>query len=125
MTDLPFVIRTLARRGLVRPGRPDRVFGQLNTLRTWGYTLAGELRASAARFPNRLAVIDDKRSITYARLVRRSDRVARALRDGAGVQSGDRVGVLCRNHGGMVELMIAITALGADPVLVNTGLSGP
>jgi acyl-CoA synthetase (AMP-forming)/AMP-acid ligase II len=125
LADLPFIVRTLARRGLVKPGRPDRMLGQLQSLRTWGYTLAGELRASAARWPDRTAVIDDRRTITYRRLVRRTDRVARALQESAGVQAGDRVGLLCRNHGGMVELMIAVTALGADPVLMNTGLAGP
>lgn len=122
--DLPFVFSTLARRGLARPGRPDRVLGQITTLREWGYTLAGELRGSAARFPDRVAIIDDRGSITYRRLVRRTDRLAHALKGWAGVVPGDRVGVLCRNHGGMVEVMIATSGLGADPVLVNSGLSG-
>jgi acyl-CoA synthetase (AMP-forming)/AMP-acid ligase II len=122
---MPFILRTLARRGMLAPGRPDRIFGQLNTLRTWGYTLAGELRAAAARYPKRTAVLDEHRSITYENLVRRTDRVARALHEGLGVRSGERVGLMCRNHGGMIELMVAITTVGADPVLVNTGLSGP
>src|SRR5262245_43533633 len=122
---MPFVLRTLAGAGLLRPGRPDRMVNQLRTLQTWGYTLAGELRAAAARYPDRTCIIDDRRTITYARLVRRTDRVARALHELVDVQQGDRVGVMCRNHGGLVELMIAITTLGADPVLMNTGLSGP
>src|SRR5262245_62443347 len=121
---MPFILGTLARRGMLTPGRPDRLARQLNTLRTWGYSLAGELRATAARYPRRVAVIDEWRSITYEKLVRRTDRVGRALQMSIGVGPGDRVGILCRNHGGMIELMIAVTALGADPVLVNTGLSG-
>jgi acyl-CoA synthetase (AMP-forming)/AMP-acid ligase II len=125
VSDIPFILRTLAQRKLARPGRPDRVFRQLATLRTWGYSLAGELRAAAARWPNRVAIVEDGRSITYRNLVLRSDRIAAALRLHGGVESGDRVGLLCRNHGGMVELMIALTVLGADPVLVNTGLSEP
>jgi acyl-CoA synthetase (AMP-forming)/AMP-acid ligase II len=122
--DLPFVLATLARRGLIRPGRPDRVLGQISALRDWGYTLAGELRGSAARFPDRIAIIDERGSITYQRLVKRTDRLAQALRGAAGVAAGDRVGILCRNHGGMVEMMVAASGLGADPVLINTGLSG-
>jgi acyl-CoA synthetase (AMP-forming)/AMP-acid ligase II len=122
---MAFVLTTLARRGLARPGHPGRILGQLSALRTWGYTLAGELRASAARFPDRTAIVDDRGSITYQRLVRRTDRLARALRAAAGVMAGDRVGILCRNHGGMVEAMVATTAVGADPVLMNTGLSAP
>jgi acyl-CoA synthetase (AMP-forming)/AMP-acid ligase II len=123
--ELPFVLATLARRGLARPGRPDRVLAQLITLRRWGYTLAGELRASAARHPDRAAIVDDRGGISYRRLVRRTDRLARALGAVAGVRAGDRIGILCRNHGGMVELMVAAATVGADPVLVNTGLSAP
>lgn len=123
--DLPFVLTTLARRGFARPGRPDRIVNQLATLRSWGYTLAGELRASAARYPDRTVIIDDRGSITYRGLVRRTDRLARALRSAAGVNPGDRIGILGRNHGGMVEMMVGSAALGADPVLVNTGLSAP
>ncbi|HEX6870154.1 MAG TPA: AMP-binding protein [Micromonosporaceae bacterium] len=123
--DLPFVLSTLARRGVARPGRPDRIMGQIMALRAWGYTLAGELRGSAARFPDRIAIIDDEQSITYRRLVRRTDRLARAMKNSWGVLEGDRLGILCRNHGGMVEVMVAATALGADPVLINTGLSRP
>jgi acyl-CoA synthetase (AMP-forming)/AMP-acid ligase II len=121
---MSFVLNTLARRRMLTPGRPDRIFKQLYTLRTWGYSLAGELRSAAARYPRRVAVIDEWRSITYEKLVRRTDRVGRALQTTLGIGPGDRVGILCRNHGGMIELMIAVTALGADPVLVNTGLSG-
>jgi acyl-CoA synthetase (AMP-forming)/AMP-acid ligase II len=101
------------------------MLGQMSTLRHWGYTLAGELRGSAARFPTRIAIIDDRGSITYQKLVNRTDRLARALKSAEGVEPGHRVGVLCRNHGGMVEVMVATAAVGADPVLINTGLSAP
>ncbi len=120
-----FALATLARRGLAKPGRPDRILAQLVTLRRWGYTLAGELRASAARHPDRPAIVDERGTITYAGLVRRTDRLAHALGLTAGVRAGDRIGILCRNHAGMVELMIAAATIGADPVLVNTGLSAP
>jgi len=123
--DLPFVLTTLARRGLLRPSRPDRAIAQLLMLRRWGYTLTGELRGSAARFPNRAALVDERGSITYAKLVRRTDRLGHGLRAVAGLRAGDRIGLLCHNHAGMVELMVAASTIGADPVLINTGLSAP
>ncbi|RIV38913.1 AMP-binding protein [Micromonospora radicis] len=122
--DLPFVVGTLTRRGLLTPGRPTRVAAQLNALRKWGWSLAGELRQAAARDPDRIAVVDDRGTeSTYAELLDRSTRLARALRAGLGVQAGDRIAVLCRNHPGLVETIVAATLLGADAVLVNTGLS--
>lgn len=119
-----FLFRTLARRGLLAPGRPDKVARQLNALRRWGFSLTGELRSAAARSPERLAVIDEDRSLTYAELAMRSRRLANALRASYGLGPGDRIGLLCRNSAAMFESMLAAGTIGADVVLVNTGL-GP
>ncbi|MEU5944069.1 AMP-binding protein [Micromonospora sp. NPDC047465] len=122
--DLPFVVATLTRRGLLAPGRPIRVAAQLGALRKWGWSLAGELRQAAARDPDRAAVVDERGAeLTYAELLDRAERLARATRAAFGVQPGDRVGVLCRNHHGLIETVVAAILLGADAVLVNTGLS--
>ncbi|GII22353.1 AMP-binding protein [Planosporangium mesophilum] len=119
-----FLIRTLARRGLLSPGRPDRVARQLNALRRWGFTLTGEMRSAAARDPRRVAVIDETRSVTYGELAMNARRLANGLRAGYGLAEGDRLGLLCRNSVSMFESMLAAGMIGADVVLVNTGL-GP
>ncbi|RSM47463.1 acyl-CoA synthetase [Actinoplanes sp. ATCC 53533] len=121
---VPFLVATLARRGLLRPGPPADVIRQFAALHRWGFGLAGELRQAAARDPGRVAVIDEQRALTYRELLDRAERLARALRADLGVEPGDRVGLLCRNSAGMIETLVAVTSLGADAVLVNTGLSG-
>jgi len=121
---VPFLVATMARRGLLRPGPPADVIRQFAALRRWGFGLAGELRQAAARDPGRVAVIDEHRAVTYHELLQRAERLARGLRD-LGVGPGDRVGLLCRNSAGMIETLVAVTTLGADAVLVNTGMSGP
>jgi acyl-CoA synthetase (AMP-forming)/AMP-acid ligase II len=120
----PVVIAaTLARRGVLNPGSPVRVARQLNSLRSWGFSLAGELRQAALRSPDRVAVIDEQRGdITYAELLAGAEGVANALR-AAGIAAGDRIGVLCRNHVGAIETMVGACLLGVDAVLANTGLS--
>lgn len=122
--EAAFLLRTLARRGLLKPGRPDKVARQLDALRRWGFSLTGEMRSAAARDPNRLAVIDETRSVTYGDLAYRVQRLANALRAAYAITPGDRVGLLCRNSAAMFESMLAIGTIGADVVLVNTGL-GP
>jgi acyl-CoA synthetase (AMP-forming)/AMP-acid ligase II len=123
--QLPHTLLTLGRRGLFRPGLPHRVTAQLNELRAWGFGLAGELRSAAARDGTAVAIVDEQRGeISYGRLLDRAERLARSLRGSADLRPGDRVGLLCRNHAGMVEAMLAVNLLGADTVLVNTGLSG-
>jgi acyl-CoA synthetase (AMP-forming)/AMP-acid ligase II len=121
--DAPFVLTTLVRRRVLMPGRPDRLVRQLTALSRWGFGLAGEMRSTAARSPDRLAVVDDTRAVTYAELDLRVRRLANALRTAYGVRPGDPIGVLCHNSVGMVEVMIAIVALGGRAVLINTGLA--
>ncbi|GIF14462.1 AMP-binding protein [Actinoplanes teichomyceticus] len=117
--DALFVAGTMLRRGLLNPGHPVRIVRQFAALGRWGFGLAGELRQAAARSPRRVAVIDERRQVTYAQLLDRAERLAGALP----VAPGDRVGLLCRNSARMVEALVAVTTRGADPVLVNTGLS--
>jgi acyl-CoA synthetase (AMP-forming)/AMP-acid ligase II len=122
--EVAFLLRTLARRGLLKPGRPDKVARQLDALRRWGFSLTGEMRSAAARDPKRIAVIDGTRSVTYGELAHRVQRLANALRAAYAINPGDRIGLLCRNSAAMFESMLALGAIGADVVLVNTGL-GP
>ncbi|WP_103939712.1 AMP-binding protein [Thermomonospora echinospora] len=108
------------RSGLWRPGHPTRVARQLAGLRRWGTTLGGSFISAAARDPDRPAIVDDYGALTYAEVDARTDRLATALGEGG---ARPRVAVLCRNHRGMVETLVACSKLGSDVVLLNTGMS--
>ncbi|MEV0713313.1 AMP-binding protein [Asanoa sp. NPDC050611] len=114
---------TLARRGLLTPGAPQRIAAQLLALRRWGYGLGGSLLSAAARSPAAVALIDPDGTLSYADLRRLSFGLARALRSEHGIGPGDRVGVLCRNHRGFVQSVAALSLLGADAVLINTAFA--
>lgn len=112
--------RMFVRSGMARPGPPLRVLRQLDALRRWGTLLGGTLVSTAARDPGRIAIIDDEGELTYGEVDARTDRLAAALgRFGA----APRVAVLCRNHRGMVETLVAASKRGSDLVLLNTGMS--
>ena len=111
------------RSGVAGPMRPDRSMRQLDALRRWGPTLPGALAAAAAVAPHAPAVVDDAGTSTYAELSDRVHRLAAAFAD-LGLSELDRVGVLCRNHAGLVTTVLALATLGADAVLLNTG-AGP
>jgi acyl-CoA synthetase (AMP-forming)/AMP-acid ligase II len=68
--------------------------------------------------PDRVAIIDKRREITYRDLDERSTRFAHALQ-AAGVQPGDHVGVLATNCIEWVEAMLAIYKMRARVVNVN------
>jgi acyl-CoA synthetase (AMP-forming)/AMP-acid ligase II len=118
---VPVVMR---RSGLLWPGSPSRMVRQLAALQRWGTTLAGSFIVAAVRDPDRPAIIDEFGTLTYAEVDARTTRLATAL--GAGIAAEDgppRVALLCRNHRGMAESLIACGKLGADAVLLNTGLA--
>ncbi|XRQ13554.1 AMP-binding protein [Actinomadura welshii] len=108
----------LLRTGLLFAGGPRRLGRQLGTLRRWGTTLAGLVAAAAARSPSRPALIDDEGVRTFAELDERAARLAAGLPLHG---PRPRVGVLCRNHRGMVETLVACSRRGAEVVLLNTG----
>ncbi|MFI2487788.1 AMP-binding protein [Promicromonospora kroppenstedtii] len=113
----------LVRSGVLAPGlRVHRDVAAVWQLVTWGPSIAGGYRASTVRAPHQTAFADEQRSVTFRELDERANRLANALRD-RGVGLGSPVAVLCRNHGGLIEAMVALAKLGATTLLLNSGLS--
>jgi acyl-CoA synthetase (AMP-forming)/AMP-acid ligase II len=54
----------------------------------------------------------------------RTNALANAMRE-EGIQAGDSVGIMCRNHRGWIEAVVACSKLGAHVLLLNTAFSGP
>jgi acyl-CoA synthetase (AMP-forming)/AMP-acid ligase II/uncharacterized membrane protein len=116
--------RVLAGAGLARPMRPDRLLRALLALGRFGTTPAAGYAASAARFPDELAIVDEAGALSFERVHRRTNALAHALSD-AGVLEGDGVAVMCRNHRGFVETTVALSKLGANALFLNTSFAGP
>ncbi|MEU4311907.1 AMP-binding protein [Nocardia sp. NPDC024068] len=115
------VLRQVTVSGVVR-SRPEVVLKQLLSLNKWGFNLAGGYAAGAAHSPDRIAVIDDQGQRTFAEMNERSTALAGALAE-VGLGAGDAIGLLSRNHAGMVETMVAAGKLGVDVALLNAGLA--
>jgi acyl-CoA synthetase (AMP-forming)/AMP-acid ligase II len=106
-------------------------FNPLNLLRVaWvvrrhGFRPSGMAASSALRHPNQVAVIDDFGSLTYRELDQRVRGLAAVLRARHGVGPDRPLGVLCRNHRGFLEGLLAASTLSADAILLNTEFPGP
>jgi len=118
------VARALIDTGMFEPLRPDRTMQSLVALRRWGATPAGAYSGAAARHPNRLAVIDERGALSFREVHRRTNALARELRE-AGIGTGDGVAIMCRNHRGFVEATVACSKLGAGALFLNTAFAGP
>jgi acyl-CoA synthetase (AMP-forming)/AMP-acid ligase II len=118
------VARVLLGTGMVRPERPDRTVRVLGTLRRWGSSSGAAYTISAIRCPQRVAIVDEKGTLTFAEVNARTNALARALQ-AAGVGEQDGVAIMCRNHRGFIEATVACAKVGASVLYLNTAFAGP
>jgi acyl-CoA synthetase (AMP-forming)/AMP-acid ligase II len=114
----------LARSGVIRPLLPSRLITLGRVLSAWGTGPAGGFHACAVLDPDREGVVDELGSLTFGQMQRRANALARALAE-RGVEEGDAVAVLCRNHRGFVDATLGVAKLGADLLYLNTAFAGP
>jgi acyl-CoA synthetase (AMP-forming)/AMP-acid ligase II len=118
------VVKTLLGTGMIAPTRPDRAVRAARALRRWGPTPAAAYTGSAARYPDRAAVIDERGTLTFGEVHRRTNALARALQT-EGLKEGDGVAIMCRNHRGFIDATVACSKLGANALYLNTAFAGP
>jgi fatty-acyl-CoA synthase len=80
------------------------------------------LERSAAVFPEKDAIVDGDRRISYREFALETTRLARSL-GAAGVEPGDRVAYLCPNTPEMLVAHFAVPLAGAVLVAINTRLA--
>src|SRR5918999_4687393 len=117
-------VATLARAGMIRPQRPDRLENAAFALIRGGATPAAGYKAAATRYPDELGLIDESGTLTFRELHERSNALAHALAR-EGVKAGDGVAIMCRNHRGWVDAYVAVNKLGGNAMFMNTAFSGP
>ena len=122
--DFAFELKTFNDVGLIRPIRPDKLGRIAERYFRLGASPALGSAANAISVPDRVAIIDEAGSLTWERTHRRSNALARALRD-EGVEMGDGVAILCRNHRYFIEATMACAKLGGVALYLNTAFAGP
>ncbi len=119
-----FTVRTLIEARMIGGTRPDRLVRRLLALNTWGPTPAGGYIASAVCHPAAISIIDELGSLTFDEVNRRTNALAHAMSD-LGINEGDGIAIMCRNHRGFVEATVACSKLGAHALFLNTAFAGP
>ena len=124
VSDAVFEIRVLHEAGILRPLRPDRAGRIGATFIRWGASPATGIAIAAIHYPHEIALIDERGSLSFERVHRRSNALAHAFAE-MGIGYGDGVGIMCRNHRGFVEATLAAAKLGASALYLNTMFAGP
>jgi fatty-acyl-CoA synthase len=115
---------TLTRAGIVQPERPDHLWHTARALLRFGTTPAAGYTAAARKFADEVAVIDELGTLTFREVHERTNALAHSLR-AEGIGAGDTVAVMCRNHRGWIDAVVACSKLGADTLFLNTAFSAP
>ena len=76
------------------------------------------------KYPTLPAVVDERGTLTYKQVDDKSTSLARGL-NRLGIGANSVVGLLCRDHRGLIIAMAACGKLGARFVLMNTGFAKP
>jgi acyl-CoA synthetase (AMP-forming)/AMP-acid ligase II len=124
VSDKAFELRVLREAGILGPIRPDKAAKIGATFLRWGASPATGIATAAIHYPDETALIDERGSLTFAQLHRRSNALAHAF-ERLGIGYGDGVGIMCRNHRGFVEATLASAKLGASALYLNTMFAGP
>jgi acyl-CoA synthetase (AMP-forming)/AMP-acid ligase II len=122
--DTAFELKTFAEVGMFRPIRPDKLARVVERYVRWGAAPALGSAANAITDPDGTAIVDEAGTLTWERTHRRSNALARSLRD-EGVGPGDGVAIMCRNHRYFIETTMACSKLGAVALYLNTAFAGP
>ena len=118
------LVATLRRARFIAALRPDKYVRIAAAARREGPTETLGFAIAARRCPQRPGLIDELGTLTWRQLDERSDALAAALQTLPG-GTPEKIGIMCRNHRGFVEALVAVHRIGADVVLLNTSFAGP
>ncbi|MGB8403712.1 MAG: acyl-CoA ligase FadD12 [Mycobacterium sp.] len=118
------MVATLRDARLLAPLRPDKYLRMAAAVRREQRSLVTGFAISAQRCPHRPGLVDELGTLTWKELDERSDAFAAAIQVSPSA-APKLVGIMCRNHRGFVEALIAAYRIGADVLLLNTAFAGP
>jgi fatty-acyl-CoA synthase len=123
-SDKAFEARVLREAGVLALHRPDKSAKVVSAFLRWGASPALGITTAAIHYPHETALIDERGSLTFEQLHRRSNALAHAF-ERMGIRPGDGIGIMCRNHRGFIEVTLAAAKLGAAALYLNTMFAGP
>jgi acyl-CoA synthetase (AMP-forming)/AMP-acid ligase II len=124
LADKLFEARVLREAGILGLTRPDKAAKLAAAFLRWGASPATGITTAAIHHPDAIALIDERGSLTFEQVHRRSNALAHSLAE-LGIRHGDGIGIMCRNHRGFVEATLAAAKLGASALYLNTMFAGP
>jgi fatty-acyl-CoA synthase len=124
LNDTVGLVATMTRSGMIAPLRPDKYLRIAAAMRRENISAVSGFASAAQRCPDRPGLIDEIGTLTWREIDQRCDAFAAALQALPGGQPRV-IGIMCRNHRGFIEAVVAANRIGTDLLLLNTSFAGP
>lgn len=119
-----WVLKVLVTTRMLVLMSPVKYVRLVRILREQGTNATTSFALAAVRRPHGTGLVDERGSLTWQELQDRSAALAAGLLATTGGPI-ETVAILCRNHRGFVDALLATSRLGGSALLLNTGFSGP
>jgi long-chain acyl-CoA synthetase len=83
------------------------------------------IRAAAARTPDKVAIIEGMRRLTYRAITERIDRVSNLAHSGLGLRHGDRAAILLPNRLEYMEIVCGLSSAGVSAATIGPAAPPP
>jgi len=124
LNDTVGLVATMARSGMIAPLRPDKYLRIAAAMRRENVSAVSGFASAAQRCPDRPGLVDEIGTLTWREIDQRCDAFGAALQALPGGQPRV-IGIMCRNHRGFIEAVVAANRIGTDLLLLNTSFAGP
>ncbi|KGR73655.1 AMP-dependent synthetase [Ureibacillus manganicus DSM 26584] len=102
---------------------PISLYYLVTSFSTCGVNLMTLLNFAARKYSNQSFLVSEEETLSYKQLLDSSSKLAIALKEKLGIQSGNKVAIMCKNHASLVKSIFAVSRLGADVYFINTEIS--
>lgn len=120
------LVATMRHARLIALMRPDKYVRMAVAMRRENMSATSGFASAARRCPDNPGLIDELGALTWRELDQRCNAFASALQALPSAVAGPKtIGIMCRNHRGFVEALVAASRIGSDALLLNTSFGGP
>ncbi|BAU27091.1 AMP-binding enzyme [Aneurinibacillus soli] len=102
---------------------PSGLYRLMAVLYQNGVNMMTLLAFSARSYADNIALVDEHETLSYKELWLQSEKLSIVLKENYKLNSGQKVGLLCKNHASLVKTIFAVSRLGADLYLLNAEMS--
>jgi len=102
---------------------PLGLYSLIAAIHKYGINLMPLLSFAERVYSDKVAVVDDHETLNYQQLLLQSKKLSAIFNERYQLSSGNKVGIMCKNHASLIKAIFALSLLGVDVYLLNAEIS--